>query len=94
MDIQRTLAQIGERLTKARDDLRIVEEQLVFQQDVLEEAETRMLVSETPLADREHRIARDDYERLARQRAEAQRLIDELQAEQDGLLDRMLGANR
>ncbi len=93
MDIQKSLSQLGDRITRAREDLRIVEEQLLFQMDVLEEAKTRMLVAETPLAEREHRIARDDYERLQRQRDEAQARIAELQREQDRLLDRMLGTS-
>ena len=93
MHLQKSLAQIGDRLSKAREELRIVEEQLLFQMDVLEEAKTRMLVSETPLADREYRIARDDYERLEKQRDGFTTQIAELQKEQDGLLDRMLGSN-
>ena len=92
MNIQRNLSALSERLDRARDDLRIVEEQLLFQMDVLEEAKTRMLVSETPLADREYRIARDDYERLARQRDGMTSTIAELLREQDRLLDRMLNA--
>jgi hypothetical protein len=80
-------------LKTAREELRIVEEQLLFQMDVLEEAKTRMLVSETPLADREFRVARDDHERLVRQREDFQNEIAELQAEQDRLLDRMLGSH-
>ena len=93
MSIERTLADVGDRLNKARDELRIIEEQLLFQMDVLEEAKTRMLVSETPLADREYRVARDDYERMVRQRDEVNAAIAELHAEQDLLLDRMLGTN-
>jgi chromosome segregation ATPase len=92
MDIQRSLAEIGERIGRAREDLRIVEEQILFQMDVVEEAKTRMLVSETPLADREFRIARDDLERLESQRAEVGTEISELQREQDRLLDQMLGS--
>jgi hypothetical protein len=67
-----------------------VEEQLLFQTDVLEDAKTRMLVAETPLADREYRIARDDLRRMEAERARVQASIAELQAEQDRLLDRML----
>ena len=92
MSIQKSLAEIGDRLNKARNDLRIVEEQLLFQMDVLEDAKTRALVAETPLADREFRVARDDHDRLVKQREEAQRDIAELQREQDRLLDRMLGS--
>ncbi len=92
MNIERSLAEIGDRLTKARADLRIVEEQVLFQMDVVEETKTRMLVAETPIADREYRIARDDYDRMTRQREEVNREIAELQHEQDRLLDRMLGS--
>ena len=92
MNIEKSLAEIGDRLNKAKNDLRIVEEQLLFQMDVMEVAKTRALVAETPLADREYRTARDDHDRLVRQRDEAQRDILELQREQDRLLDRMLGS--
>ena len=91
MNIEKSLAEIGDRLNKARNNLRIVEEQVLFQMDVMEDAKTRALVSETPLADREFRVARDDHDRLIRQREEVQRDILELQKEQDRLLDRMLG---
>ena len=90
MRIEKSMSQIGDRLTKAKEDLRIIEEQLLFQMDVLEEAKTRMLVSETPLADQDYRIARDDFQRLQRSRDEAASRIAELQSEQDRLLDRML----
>ena len=90
MQVEKSLSELGSRLTRGREELRIVEEQLLFQLDVLEEAKTRMLVSETPLADREYRIARDDYERLQRQRAAAAAEIVALEQEQDRLLDRMI----
>lgn len=92
MHIEKSLAQLRERLTRLQDDLRIVEEQVMFQMDVVEDAETRMLLSETPLADREFRIARDDLQRLLRQRDEISSAIAEMRAEQDRLLDRMLGS--
>lgn len=90
MDIQKSLSEVGDRLTRAKEDLRIVEEQLLFQMDVLEEAKTRMLVAETPLADREFRVAREDHDRLVDERDRVSREIVELQGEQDRLLDRML----
>ncbi len=90
MQIHRSLSDLGDLLARAREDVRIVEEQLLFQTDVLEDAKTRMLVAETPLADREYRIARDDLRRMEAERARVQASIAELQAEQDRLLDRML----
>jgi hypothetical protein len=92
MTIEEHLADINARLEKERDELRVIEEQIVFQMDVVEEAKTRMLVSETPLADREYRVARDDYERMLKQREVLSADVTELQREQDKLLDRMLGS--
>ena len=91
MQIEKSLAEIGDRLVKARDDLRIAEEQLLFQMDVVEETKTRALVAETPLAHREYQEAEADQERIIKQRDEAAQRISELQREQDRLLDRMLG---
>ena len=93
MDLQKSLAQLGDRITKARDDLRIVEEQILFQMDVVEDTKTRMLVSETPLAEREYRIATDDYQRMQKDRDRVIAEIAELQGEQDRLLDLMLATN-
>ena len=89
MDVQQAFAQIGDRLAKAREELRIVEEQLFFQIDVMEEANTRMVVSETPLAEREYRTARDDHARLEKERARVFETIEELKREQDRLLDHL-----
>ena len=93
MDLQKSLAQLGDRITKARDDLRIVEEQILFQMDVVEDTKTRMLVSETPLAEREYRIATDDYQRMQKERDRVIAKIAELQGEQDRLLDLMIATN-
>lgn len=92
MHLEKTLTDLTERLGRARDDLHIVEEQLLFQMDVVEDAKVRMLISETPLSERAHRDARDDLQRLMHQRERALGEIAELQREQDRLLDRMLGA--
>jgi hypothetical protein len=87
MNVEQAFAQIGDRLAKAQEELRILDEQLFFQIDVLEEANTRMLVSETPIAEREYRIARDDHARLEQERARVMESIAELKREQDRLLD-------
>lgn len=87
---EKGLAEINERLVKARQELHIAEEQLLFQMDVVEEAKTRAIVSETPLADREHQEAQADLGRMMKARDEARARIDELKKEQDRLLDRML----
>jgi hypothetical protein len=89
MNVQQAFAQIGDRLAKAREELAIIEEQLFFQIDVMEEANTRMVVSETPLAEREYRVARDDHARLEKERARILEAIEELKREQDRLLDHL-----
>jgi hypothetical protein len=93
MNIRRHLSDVGARLARARDELRIVDEQIVFQSGVVDDAETRAVVAETPLADREYRMARDDLGRLQRQRDRIAAELAELRAEQDRLLDRLLDAH-
>ena len=92
MRLERSLNALTDRLNRAREELRILEEQVLFQMDVVEETKTRMLVSETPLADRDHHEARSDHTRMLRERDRIQAEIAELQQEQDRLLDRMLGS--
>ena len=75
---------------RAREDLRIVDEQISFQLEVVEDKKTRMLVSETPLADRAFRLARDDLGRMYKERARLTAEITRLVVEQDRVLDRML----
>jgi chromosome segregation ATPase len=91
MHIHKSLSSLGGELERARQELRIVEEQILFQMDVAEEERTRMLVAETPLAERNYRIARDDLERMHKERQRVSQDIERLRTEQDRLLDRMLG---
>ena len=91
MRLEQRLANLGERLQEARRDLQISEEQLAFQAEVADDAQTRMLVAGTPLADREAREARDDLARLRRQRDDARSFVDDLVRERDRLLDRLAG---
>jgi hypothetical protein len=86
----RNLATLADMSLRAREDLRILEEQISFQLEVVEEAKTRMLVSETPLADRAFRIARDDLDRMHKERARLLSELARLRVEQDRVLDGML----
>jgi hypothetical protein len=90
VDISDRLSALSGEIAEEQTQLRIIEEQVTFQQEVAEEARIRALVSETPLADREARVASDDLGRLVRSREEAQRRLEDLRTEQDGLLERML----
>ena len=93
MRLERNLNALTDRIARAREELRIVEEQILFQMDVVEETKVRMLVSETPLADRDHDEARADHIRMLKERDRVQAQITELHEEQDRLLDRMLGSH-
>lgn len=90
MGVSHRLAALTSEIAQARVALAIAEEQLSFQTEVAEDARIRALVSETPLADREYRIARDDLERMRRSRDDAAGLLEGLRQEQDRLLERLL----
>ena len=90
MDISDRLSALSGEIAEEQTQLRILEEQVTFQQEVAEEARIRALVSETPLADREAREASDDLARLVRSRDDVLRRVSELRDEQDTLLERML----
>ena len=88
-NLTKRLEDIRAELLRDREALRILEEQVAFQQGVASDAETAAVVAETPLAHRERREADGDLARLQGQRNELRRHVAELVAEQDDLLDRM-----
>ncbi len=83
-----------ERLRRARANLRVLEEQVAYLAELADDAETRKLVSGTPLADREWQRAKTDHDRHARLRDETRTEIDELEQERDRLLDRLVEGTR
>lgn len=87
--LAKRLEDIGQQLRRDREALRILDEQVAFQQGVVGEAETASVVSETPLAHRERREAEGDLQRLRTQQDALRATIAGLVAEQDDLLDRM-----
>ncbi len=84
--VHRRLASISEEIARARTELSILREQLVFHAGALEDARVRKLVAETPLADREFHVAAEDHRRIDRAVGDAERRLTELVAEQDRLL--------
>ena len=96
MKVRERLVSVQERLRRTRASLRVLEEQVAYLGEIADAAETRKLVAQTPLADREWRDARTDHERQVRLRDEARDELDELARERDRLLDRLLeiGADR
>lgn len=89
--IERRLIENGQRLKTLRDDLRVADEQLAHFADEADDARLRSLVSETPLADREHRSAARHADAMRRHRDEIVTEIAELERRQDELLDEMSG---
>ena len=66
------------------------DEQLAHLAETADDARLRALVSETPLADREHQDAQRHADAMARHRAEVLEGIAKLEQTQDELLDRLL----
>ena len=89
-NLQKRLEDARIEIVRAREALRIVDEQVAFQQGVTDDAETAAVVAETPLAHRERREADGDLRRLTTQRDELRERIATLVAEQDELLDELL----
>lgn len=87
--IERRLRAVSEQAKAARDDLSITEEQLAQLADEADDARLRALVSETPLAEKEHRKASRHADRLRKHRERLVARIVSLDAEQDELLDRL-----
>lgn len=90
--MEKRLSQQAERLKKLRAELAVVDEQSAFLNDAADEARLRALVSETPLADKEHREAQRHADAMARRRTEIVASIAELSRAQDELLDRLAEA--
>jgi hypothetical protein len=88
--VERRLAEVGTRLRQLREELSVSDEQLVHLSGEADDARLRSLVSETPVADREHQDAQRHAEAMARHRAQVAEEIARLEATQDELLDRLL----
>ena len=82
------------RLRQLREELAVTEEQLQHLAEAADEARLRSLVSETPLADREHHDAQRHADAMQRHRAEVQEAIARLEQTQDELLDRFTAESR
>lgn len=88
--VERKLSEASERLKRLRAELQVAEEQLASLADAADEARLRAMVSETPIADKEHREAQKHADAMARHRRELAEQIKELEASQDELLDRLV----
>ncbi len=92
--VERRLTEVGRRLRELRDELRVADEQLAHLADAADDARLRSLVSETPVADREHREASRHADAMRSHRASVAAEIARLEATQDELLDRFSAETR
>ncbi len=92
--VERKLTQVAARLKEMRAELMVADEQLAFFAEAADDARLRSLVSETPLADREHHEAQRHADAMARHRATVLASIQELERTQDDLLDRLVAEAR
>jgi hypothetical protein len=88
--IERRLSDAHERLVRARAELAVLDEQLVVVNEIADDARLRALVSETPLASREHDEANRQATVMLQTRAVLVARIEELERKQDELLDRLV----
>jgi chromosome segregation ATPase len=87
--VERRLAALGERLRVLREELAVTDEQLAALADEAGDLHLRSLVSETPMAERDHRDAERHAAAMRRHRADVQAEVERAEAEQDRLLDRL-----
>jgi chromosome segregation ATPase len=88
--VERKLSESAERLKGLRAELRVVDEQLASLNDAADDARLRAMVSETPMAEREHREAQKHADAMGRHRAQLVAQVQELERSQDELLDRLV----
>lgn len=90
--IEKKLSQTAVDLRAAQEEVRVLDEQIAHFADSADDARLRALVSETPLANREHHDAARTVAALNKDRQVwADRLV-KLEKRQDELLDELLEA--
>jgi hypothetical protein len=88
--VERRLSGVGQRLRSLREELAVIDEQLAQLDDEADDARIRSLVSETPLAEREHHEAERHAAAMAARRQDVLTTIAELEERQDALLDELM----
>ncbi len=87
--LERRLRDVSAQLQGLRRELALTDEQLTQLSDEADDARLRSLVSETPIAEREHREAARHAEAMGRHRTDVMASIERLERQQDDLLDRL-----
>ncbi|MDQ3544162.1 MAG: hypothetical protein M3431_09930 [Actinomycetota bacterium] len=89
---ERRLTQVASRLRSLRDELAMIDEQLLQFTDDAEEMSLRALMSETPQASYESNEARKHADAMRKHRAHVATEITDLEQRQDQLLDQLTGS--
>jgi hypothetical protein len=92
--VERRLSQVGERLRQLRGELEVSSEQLAHLADAADDARLRSLVSETPVADHDHRQAERHAQAMRRHREKVEAEIARLERDQDALLDQFVAESK
>ncbi|HEY1651568.1 MAG TPA: hypothetical protein VGG09_06765 [Acidimicrobiales bacterium] len=92
--LERRIREVHTRLVRSRDELAVLDEQLAVVQESADEARVRALVSETPLASREHDEASRHADAMVRARDALLKTIVDLEHRQDELLANVASGNK
>jgi chromosome segregation ATPase len=90
--VSRHLSTISTEIAAASSELARLRDRLETQRAVLDECRLRMLIAETPLADRELQRAADGYIEVEMEVHRAERQLETLTAEQSRLSKRLTSA--
>lgn len=88
--IERKLVGLSKDLKRAASELAVIDEQLAYVAENAADARLRAMVSETPLADKEHRDAVKTVSALQKDRGRWAERHAKLERRQDELLDELL----
>lgn len=87
--VERHLIEAGQRLAKAREELRVADEEIAWFESAADDARTQALVSGSEMARRELEEAERHLAAVSRSRADLVAHIDRLRRLQDELLDEL-----
>ncbi|MDA8366332.1 MAG: hypothetical protein M0Z62_05145 [Actinomycetota bacterium] len=87
--IERRLSDAHSRLVRARGELAVLDEQLSVVADIADDTRLRALVSETPVAVREHDEASRHAAAMMRTRQALVATINDLERRENELLERL-----
>ncbi|HTT85825.1 MAG TPA: hypothetical protein VMF60_00535 [Acidimicrobiales bacterium] len=88
--VERALRDVHARLVRARQELAVLDEQLLVFTDSADDARIRSLVSETPLAGQEYTSARRHADAALGARERLLAAIGDLERRQDELLGQLV----